>query len=359
MIGLYVHIPFCTVKCRFCHFAVYPGLTKEIPNYLSALKKEMSLHSGRTLDTVYFGGGTPTVLEPADWKGLTETLHSVFKLAGTCEITVECNPENTTREKLSALKECGATRLSFGLQATQDAILTRIGRTHDFEKFKTIYAAARGLGFNNLNIDLIYGLPDQTASDWESTLESIVELAPEHVSAYALDVEERSAFHHLNVQVDEDLQAEMYEILSDRLEFEGFNHYEISNFARPGFECRHNLKYWKNQPCLGVGVSAASYENGVRRTNVSRIEDYLKALSGARAPIAEEVTLSDEKREGENLILALRLKEGSALSLHSWERYGPILEKFASQGLVNFDGERARLTRAGWLLSDRVFRELV
>ena len=357
--GLYVHIPFCHVKCRFCDFAAYPGLLKEIPRYLKALELEMKTQRGREVDTLFIGGGTPTVLEAAQLRDLMTALRSHFLLEDSLEASVECNPESTTAEKLEAMKQSGVNRLSFGLQAVQDAHLRALGRLHDFAQFEKVFRQARSIGYPNLNIDLMYGLPGQTLADWEETIGRVLELSPEHISAYALSVEEFTAFGRSGVDTDGDNQAEMYETIADRLEAAGYHHYEISNFARPGLECRHNLKYWRNEPCLGIGVSAAGYEPPFRRTNADRVAAYLEAVESGRSPAVETTALTEPSLVGEDLMLALRLKEGLTPTARMRELYGGVLDRYERLGFLSMESGRVRPTRRGWLLSNQIFQELL
>lgn len=358
-IGLYVHIPFCHVKCKYCDFAVFPGLLKQIPRYLSALNTEIQIHKRKTLDSLYIGGGTPTVLEPEDWYVLMRSLHNNFSFVSNYEASVESNPESTSPEKLSAFLQTGINRLSFGLQAVQERLLKQLGRQHDFEGFVQVFRQARSMGFKNLSVDLMYGLPAQTMADWKETLERVIELSPEHISAYALSVEDKTSFHFNGIKTDPDLQADMYEMTADILEDEGYVHYEISNFARPGFECRHNLKYWRNLDCLGVGVSAAGYENGIRRKNTDRFYDYLNAMEQSCSAVVEETILSESEKVGEDLMLGLRLKEGSSFSGRAKELYGSVLDRFQSLGFLYSAGNKIQPTRLGWLLSNQMFHEFV
>lgn len=361
MTGLYIHIPFCQARCHYCDFATYAGLNDRIPRYLAALAREMESFGGRRLETLFVGGGTPTVLEPDQWRGLMAGVRRNFGFAPGHEATVECNPESATPEKLSALGEQGINRLSFGLQAVQDFLLKRLGRLHDFAGFRRAHAAARAAGFRNINADLMYGLPGQSPAHWRETLRRVLDLGLEHVSAYALAVEEETVFRRQGIEADPDLQADMYEEASEILTRAGYVHYEISNFARPGFECRHNLRYWKNLPCLGAGLSAASYDGRTRRKNTEDLDLYLRAVEEGRSPVEEEAVLSDTERVGEDLMLSLRLKEGVRPSSRARELYGPVLDRFRSLGFLVSDpaGARFEPTLRGWRLSNRLFQELL
>lgn len=358
-IGLYVHIPFCHVKCRFCDFAAYPGLLAEIPRYLKALDREMDAHRGQALDTLFIGGGTPSLLSPDEFRQLTASLKNDFTLTPNLEASIECNPETGAEEKFAAYLEEGVNRISFGLQATQDKFLKSLGRTHDYETFAKAFRAARTAGFKNVNIDLMYGLPGQTLEDWKECLARALAFGPEHLSAYALSIEDRTAFGKSGVDKDDDLQAEMYEVLYRTLEEAGFEHYEISNFAKPGFECRHNLKYWRNQDCAGIGVSSAGYLNGVRSKNHERVMDYLSAIESGGRPVIEEDRLAEGERIGEDLMLAFRLKEGCEVSEAGWNLYGAVIQKYMNEGFLRRDGARVVPTKKGWILSNQMFQDFL
>jgi oxygen-independent coproporphyrinogen III oxidase len=347
--GLYIHIPFCRVKCRFCAFAAYPGRLADAPRYLRVLRQEIESLPSVPLDTIYVGGGTPTVLSPTDWRFLFEGIKTIG-----AEVSVECNPEDATPELLAVLRELGVNRLSFGLQAAQDKHLSALGRLHDFARFERAWTEARNAGFDNLNVDLMYGLPDQTMDEWTDTLGKVLALGPEHLSAYALTVEEKTSFGFRKVETDDDLQADMYETLADRLTATGYHHYEISNFAKPGLECRHNLKYWRNENCLGAGVSAAWYWDGVRRKNTESLTEYLD-----NKPVVETIELSERARVGESLMLGLRTSDGAPLTEKVEEMYGDVLRRHAAQGLLTLTPDRVFPTRRGWLLSNRVFVDLL
>ena len=357
--GLYIHIPFCRVKCRFCAFAAYPGRFADVPRYLEALRKDIASLTPVRLDTLYFGGGTPTILSPSDWRFLFESIRRTFATIAGAEVSVECNPDDASPDLLSALRGLGVNRLSLGLQSTQDHHLRTLGRLHDYARFERAWMDARVAGFTNLNIDLMYGLPGQTMDEWKETLDRVLVLGPEHLSAYALTVEEKTAFGFRNVESDDDLQADMYETLAGRMEGAGFLHYEISNFAKPGCECRHNLKYWRNEDCLGAGVSAAWYRDGVRRKNTENLTDYMEAENDGRSPVVEAVELSEPERVGENLMLGLRTRNGAALTDRAEILYGDVLRRHAAQGLLKMTPGHVFPTRRGWLLSNRVFVDLL
>lgn len=333
----------------------------DIPGYLRALAEEMKGAGGRRVDTVFFGGGTPSLLSGGQIRELMLSVSSRFDIAERAEITLECNPEDGEARKLKAIREAGINRLSFGLQASQDRHLKALGRTHDLACFLKTYETARELGFGNINIDLMFGLPGQSLEDWEETLELAVSLGPEHVSAYALDLDEPSALSFEKRTADEDLEAEMYKTASSMLARAGYLHYEISNFARPAFQCRHNLKYWRNEASIGVGVAAASFDGISRRRNAERLGPYLEKIREGKSPVSEAEILSPGERTGEEIMLGLRLGEGAPLSRQAHKLYGGPLNSFEKLGLLKMssDGKRAALTLDGWLLSNQIFTELL
>jgi oxygen-independent coproporphyrinogen III oxidase len=248
------------------------------------------------------------------------------------------------------------------LQATQDRLLAELGRLHDFAGFESAFTAARRAGFDNLNADLMYGLPGQTIADWRESVKRLSDLEPEHISAYALTVEERTAFGRHGVVPDDDLQADMYDWAADFLESLGFAHYEISNFARPGRECRHNLKYWTSRPYIGVGVSAASCDaRGVRRQNAPDLTAYLSAVESGRPCVVSEECLPEPEKVGETLMLSLRLKDGIVPGPRGEELYGDCLNRYAGLGFLHRDPatQAYRPTRLGWRLSNRLFEDLL
>lgn len=354
--GLYVHIPFCSVKCRFCDFAAYPGRRGEIPRYLAALFKEIAQRAaefpGVPLDTLYIGGGTPSLLSPSEMLNLVGVVRDCFAFTERPELTLECNPESLDPPRLEALRKAGINRLSLGLQTTEDPLLKALGRTHDLRVFHGAYRLARAFGFDNLNIDLMYGLPGQTRESWRDTLRRVVDLGPEHVSAYALTVQPNTPFRRAGVVPDDDLQADLYESAADALTSAGFDHYEISNFARPGRASRHNLRYWRNQDCLGAGVSAAWYTAGRRRTNTDNLSLYLLAIEAGQTPVVEETDLSKDERAGEDLILAFRLSEGVTPTAHQRRLFNAVFQEQIARGLLTESNGRLFPTRRGWLLSN-------
>lgn len=370
MPGLYVHIPFCSVKCHYCDFTAFSGQGKAAQRYLSALSAEWGLETEGwrsvleacqgALPTLYIGGGTPSELSPEELGRLLETLQARhgdgFSFA---ESTFEANPESLTPEKLRLLHAWGFFRVSIGLQAGQDRLLKALGRQHDLAGFRKSYDAARASGIPSVNVDLMFGLPGQSLADWEETLELVARLAPDHVSLYGLKVEDRTVFAKKRLKAEDDSGADMYGVAVDALTGEGFHHYEISNFARPGHESIHNVGYWKNQPYLGIGCGATSFVGGERRTNEPSIVGYCKAVeSGGSAAVSSE-SLAGKEKLGETVLLGLRLVDGLDLTDEMDSEFAVSWRKLQGSGLVELIGRRARLTRKGLLLANLAFQEFV
>lgn len=321
----------------------------------------MKFHDPSGLDTVFLGGGTPSMLSIRQIERLLRYVKKHFRVDPDAEISMEWNPEDGNLPKLKAARSAGVTRVSFGFQASQDSLLRSLGRLHDFKKFTEAFGNARRAGFGNINADMMFGLPGQTLEDWTETIEQVLRLSPEHLSAYALDLDEPSALSFQKITPDDDLQADMYGILSESLSRAGYLHYEISNFSKPGFECRHNLKYWRNEPCLGIGLSAAGFDGSTRAKNHDRMAAYLKRIGQKMRPVMEETTLPEQDRVGEDLMLGLRLKEGARITSETSKFFGDILEKYRGLGLLALspDSSRAILNLKGWMLSNRIFVDIL
>jgi oxygen-independent coproporphyrinogen-3 oxidase len=333
--GLYIHIPFCHARCGYCDFVTFTGKEDQREAYVSALCKEIELYAPtqRTISTVFFGGGTPSVLEPAHMTSIFASLRRHFSIDPDAEITLEANPESITPEKLTAWKGAGINRLSIGLQAYDDTLLKAMGRLHTVKQFDVAYSSIREAGFANLNIDLIYGFPGQTVECWKETLEAAASLQPEHLSLYALTIEEHTPYGASGVEIDEDLQAEMYSQARFYLPEQGYGQYEVSNFSRQGKECRHNLIYWRGQDYLGLGVGAVGCVGGLRWENQKNLGPYYKDIASGRLPRQKQEILDDKTRKFERLMLGLRLREGFA-----WQETDPVWLE-----------ERARLGSRGYL----------
>lgn len=350
-IAIYIHIPFCRRKCGYCDFYSLPYAEAPAKAFLEALEREMEDYQGIKGKTLYLGGGTPTILPPSYLKEIISTARDIFLLPEDAEVTVEGNPESLSEEVLEALRSVGVNRLSIGIQSFKEEILRFLGRAHTAEEGRRAVKRAREFGFGNLNIDLIYGIPGQTVEDWQTTLEEAVSLQPTHISCYALTFEEGTplgkALEEGKVEaLDDDVVGEMYDVAVDRLERAGYIHYEISNFAIPGYQCKHNLSYWRAEPYLGLGPSAVSYLPPNRFRNPP-LEDYIKG----EEPKIEEVVKGKE-RSKEKLLLGLRLEEG--VEVRGKLREARIVKELASEGYLKIEGRRIKLTRKGMLVYNSI-----
>ncbi len=338
MTALYFHIPYCVQKCRYCDFCSVPW-NESAGEYSVALQKELSLrreqYPKERAGTVFFGGGTPTLLPANDLCRVLEEADRCFPFVSDAEISIECNPKTSSKESLRTLRRAGFNRLSIGLQSTDDRLLRRIGRVHTVFDFLNTYSWARDAGFENINVDLMHGLPAQTQADYLQSLTQVIALAPEHVSAYALILEEETPLYSdvkkgLESLSDEDAVADMQDAGMDLLEASGYMRYEISNFAKPGYACRHNLTYWNNEPYLGFGVAAhSSMPKGnrwYRFSNTESIPTYYKRLQHNLLPEAERILINTFEQMFESVMLGLRKTEGVSLRAFS-ERFGCDLEE--------------------------------
>ena len=368
MLGLYVSIPFCKFKCTYCNFAsgVFPQT--ELDRYLAALEGEIRQFSGQA-DTVYFGGGTPSLLTPAQWDRLAGVLRGQFQIAAGAEITLEAAPGGFDSERVQAWVRSGVTRVSLGVQSFVERELRAVGRPHTAEGVARDLELLRGEGITDIGVDLIAGLPFQTPESWDESLGWVEKLKPTHVSVYILEVDEDSnlgaeslaggARYSAAHLPDEDTTADLYTRARERLAGLGFAQYEISNFAQRGWESRHNRKYWNCEPYLGFGVDAHSYDGAERRGNVDTIEEYMARLERGESPVATREPVDERRRTEERLFLGLRQTAGVTLSSADQTRFGGEITHLAAAGLVEFSEGRLRLTPRGLLLSNEVFEKFV
>lgn len=358
MAGLYTHIPYCSSKCAYCDFASVPSAAGVPEEYLDALSAEMRARPGARLETVYIGGGTPSLLSPAQIRRLGAFINCSYDTAAIEEMTCEVNPESVTPEKLEALRAIGVNRISVGLQSTSDEDLRLLGRVHSFNDYAAAWRSVRAAGFSNCGSDLIYGLPGQTLAGWQSVLAETAANEPEHLSLYALSVEPGTPLAARGARADADLQADMYEWAVSFLTSRGYEHYEISNWAKPGFRSRHNLLYWRGGSYVGVGASAASFDGTRRFVNERSPAVYCARLSAGASPVAEEEAVDEELRGRERVMLGLRLSDGvprSAIPVS----HAAALDSFLSQGLMEQHDGAVRLTDRGMLVSNVILREFV
>lgn len=305
--AIYLHIPFCLRKCDYCDFTSFLGNRTVQKNYVESLLQELDFYEHPHYDTIYFGGGTPSVLEAEEFRKILEKLPHDEKT----EITVECNPKSLTRKKLEEYYQIGINRLSFGIQSTQDSFLRILGRLHNYEEAKEMYHIAREIGFCNISLDFMFSLPEQSLEDVKKDLEEMLRLHPEHLSIYSLIWEENTPFFEklqkgIYQKTETEVEANMYEWILQVMKENGYEHYEISNFAREGFRSRHNQKYWRNQKYLGVGLGASGYLEKIRYSNVRTLEEYFQRIEEKQIPWEEEEVLTEKMMEQYYCLLAFR-----------------------------------------------------
>ena len=368
MTGLYVHIPFCKSKCRYCDFNSFANCNEHIAPYFSALICEAQAWSarlnGRKFDTLYFGGGTPSYIDPVLLGRSIDILLQTFDFAADTEVTVECNPATIDFEGFRILKKSGANRLSIGLQSADNGVLKTLGRIHTFENFERCFNDARRAEFGNISLDLMYGLPDMTMADWVNSLESAVGFSPEHISTYALKVEDGTPFAKMNLNLpDDDLCADMYERSVKVLRHYGFERYEISSFARSGYESRHNLKYWQRIDYLGLGAGAYSCIDNVRFSNYTSLDDYISASGIA---VCESTQIEPNEQMSEFVFLGMRCANGISLSEFK-EKFGKEIflvyaqqiKKYTDWGFIIIEDGRLRFTDKGFFVSNTILSDFV
>lgn len=366
----YVHIPFCTQICYYCDFSKVFIKNQPVDAYLQALIREFERYDIKQLRTLYIGGGTPTAITAQQLDYLLTNLTKNLDLSVLEEFTIEANPGDLTEDKIEVLKQSAVNRVSLGVQTFNDKQLKQIGRSHKEAQIYDTIASLKEAGFDNISIDLIYALPGQTMSDVKENVAKALALDIPHLSLYSLILEHHTVFMNkmrrgkLNLP-QEDLEAEMFDYIITELEKNGFEHYEISNFTKPGFESRHNLMYWDNAEYYGVGAGASGYIAGVRYRNQGPIQHYLKAVSEGNARLSEEVLTKEEMME-EELFLGLRKKSGVSIAkfeerfgISFEERYGQVVAELRQQGLLVPDDEMIRMTKKGLFLGDTVAEKFI
>jgi putative oxygen-independent coproporphyrinogen III oxidase len=400
-LGIYIHIPFCSTKCDYCNFAsgVYPD-SMVLP-YLTALREEilgvkrLLVEFGQAsltvsdfeVDSVYFGGGTPSLIDAKHIAGLLRLVGEVFAMSAAAEVTLEVNPGSVNPQRVRQHVEAGVNRISMGMQTFQDEMLKRIGRSHTVADSFATWSLYREAGIRNASLDLIAGLPGQTRADWQENLQAVEEIAPEHISMYLLEIHESTRFGTIYGKAgsvsrladatkgaagdviplpDDDLVTEFYQTAATRFGALGYRQYEISNFALPERQSRHNLKYWTNQPFIGFGCGAYSYFDGRRWGNERSVGGYIERIQRRQHAIDYHTHLSDVEHEEEALFLGLRLTDGIPLAefrtrfgFDLSERYRRQIAHLNDAGLVELAADRFRLTPRGWMLSNEVFTELL
>ena len=366
-LGLYVHIPFCSAICNYCNFnrGLFDAALKE--RYVAALLQEIRTAEDATAaDTIFFGGGTPSLLEPVEIAQIIDACRASFALSGDAEITLEANPETITPQKLEGFRAAGVNRLSYGVQSFRDEELQRLTRLHSATRAGEAFALARTAGYDNISLDLMMWLPGQSTSQWLESVDALIALDPDHASMYMLEIypnaplRDAMARGQWSVAPDDDV-AEMYTSALDRMDRAGFTQYEISNVARPGREARHNLKYWTDGEWRGFGCGAHSTRHGVRWKNRSSTEEYISTVTGGGQLRVDQRVMTPAEQVEDALFTGLRLSAGldlaavkSRYGVDVMARYGAELAPFAENGLLLYDGGRLRLTRAGMLLAHEI-----
>nr|MBQ5811136.1 radical SAM family heme chaperone HemW [Clostridia bacterium] len=375
-LGIYVHIPFCKSKCGYCDFCSHTPKENEVDRYLNALMLNIQDFSGAangyTVDTVFIGGGTPTLLSKKQMKALVECIRTSFKIEKGAEFTVEANPGTVDKRYLTSLVNMGINRISFGLQSASDIELRALGRIHTRDEFSESFKAARAAGFKNINVDLMYGIPHQTKESFDNTLSFVKSLSPEHISVYGLKIEEGTPFYEKQDTLplpDEETEYKMYKEAHTTLADAGYKHYEISNYARRGFESKHNMRYWLDELYLGFGVSAHSYFGGQRYAYTDDIEAYISEMehpTSMESILSECTTINVYTRETEYVMLRLRLFDGLSLSDYRREfgrdfisKYGDKLARFIEGGFMKLSTDSIAFTVKGMYVSNYILSELL
>jgi len=372
MLGLYIHIPFCSAICNYCNFnrGLFDAALKQ--RYVQALLQEIeSASDGTPADTIYFGGGTPSLLEPDEIGALIAACRRAFDVSGDAEVTMEANPETVTAERLAGFRQAGVNRLSYGVQSFRDDELQRLSRLHSASRAAEAFDLARGAGVDNISLDLMMWLPQQSVAEWLESVDALIGLGPDHASLYILELypnaplRDTMARSKWSLAPDDDA-ADMYLQAMGRLDAAGYEQYEISNVARPGRESRHNLKYWTDGEWRGFGCGAHSTRRGVRWKNISATTEYIEAVASGGQLASECRRLSVREALEEALITGLRLTRGidvdtvnARYGVDVWGIYGSELEQFRNAALLIYDGRLLRLSRAGMLLANEVMSEFV
>ena len=385
-IGIYVHIPFCKQKCRYCDFKSYTGKEDRIKEYIKWVKYELAqigitnridYENGKddlaVINTIYIGGGTPSFIDSQHIIEIVQTIQANFEVESNAEITIEVNPGSVTEEKLQDYHNCGINRISIGLQSSKETLLKQLGRIHTYEEFENTITLARKVGFKNINVDLMIGLPNQTMEDIEDSIIKIINYNPEHISVYSLIVEEGTPIYNdieckKMILPEDEFERKEYWFVKEKLEESGYHHYEISNFAKPGYESKHNMNCWKQKEYIGVGAAAHSYTNDARYSNVDTIEEYIQNYQEGKEIdnfIFHEKQTKESKMK-EYMMLGLRKIQGIQIQeFKSQFGENPIyvyhkeLEKLINQELLEIDGDTIKLTNKGIDLANLVWEEFV
>jgi len=370
-LGLYVHVPFCATTCDFCAFYQVRPTAESVEGFIKCLSDEAALVDwDRPLSTVFWGGGTPGLLAPSDLARVAALVHRLPGGTAVPEWTVELAPASVTRERLEVLRSSGVTRISLGVQSFRPALLDALGRAHSREQVYRAYELIRGGGFPSVNLDLMFALPGQTAAEWDADIDEAVRLAPDHLSTYCLTFEEDTALwvklSDGRVRLDPENEARMYERTWERLGAAGYDQYEVSNFARPGHACRHNVNTWRMGEWAGLGPSAASQLGDLRGANIASLAEWTKRVAGGERMTEDRLRLTSSLRAEDAVVFGLRMNEGVDLDRWArvapeapWGRVGELADRLAEEGLALREGARIRLTSKGRLVADAVGSEMM
>ena len=385
-IGLYIHIPFCKSKCYYCDFVSYPDKLNMQGKYIECLKQEIEKYSKENdimfehglepkfmIKTIYIGGGTPSIINENYIENLLNTIKTKFMVEPDAEITIEVNPGTTTMQKLEKYRKAGINRVSIGLQACQECLLREIGRIHNYKQFENTYKCARDIGFDNINVDLMIGLPKQTLNDVKESINKILKLKPEHISVYSLILEENTPLYEMVQEkqldmISDELERNMYWYVKKTLEKHNYNQYEISNFSKPGFESNHNMDCWNQKEYIGIGAAASSFLDDKRYSNVESIENYINNIQSGKpnSNLVFEESLNEESKMQEYMMLGLRKIQG--VNIMEFEhkfnqnpiiKYCKVLDKLANEGLIVIIDNNIKLTNKGIDLANLVWEEFV
>ncbi|NLM11045.1 MAG: radical SAM family heme chaperone HemW [Clostridiaceae bacterium] len=374
-IGIYIHIPFCIKKCNYCDFPSLPGMDDCFEDYTNAVCREIekaaSDHSNKLADSVFFGGGTPSVLPARYISKIIDALSKGFKISENAEISIEVNPGTISQEKVMVYRELDFNRISIGFQSANNSLLKLMGRIHTKEMFEECVDRVKKCGFKNISADIIFGIPEQTMKDFQETVELALQKGVTHVSCYSLKLEEGTRWYELNEKgelplVNEDLEREMYYWAINRLKDSGFIHYEISNFAKPGFQSQHNLKYWTDKPYLGFGAAAHSYMNNIRYSNIENPVEYIKRINEGKAAVDMSEPVGLDEKLSERFILGLRLIEGvnikhleKEFGNEAVQKYNEKINMLIKKNLICLEGDMLKLTNSGLDFANLVWLEFI
>lgn len=369
-IALYIHVPFCKQKCFYCDFPSYAGMEKYMDEYVNSLSEEIRRLDKVNIYSIFVGGGTPTYLSLRHWEKIADALEYIH-VPKQIEFTVEGNPGTFNMEVLKLLKFIGVNRLSIGLQAWQKTLLKKLGRIHNVEQFISAYDMARSVGFDNINVDIMFGIPDQTMTDWKETLKNLVNVQPEHISCYSLIVEEGTPFFRWYEKdalklPDEEVERNMYTYARNYLNSHDYSQYEISNYGKNGKYCKHNLVYWNMKPYIGCGASAHSFINGKRMSNTSNIKEYISKIKNNEEPYSEIHINTWKDNVEEFMFLGLRKIKGISteeFNIRFGENinnvFGSTLKKYMDKGLILIDNDRIYLSPHGIEISNSILCEFI